>query len=279
MKPRNHPILMLALVLYFALPAIAASKPIVDGAVPNYSTSQLTITGTGFGASIPKLDLDGLVLSVITHTATKIVATLPSGLQAGSYMLSVTANGLTGTFDLTIGAAGPQGPQGVQGPQGPQGLQGSQGAPGPQGPQGPAGIAAGINAFGSTFTQLAIPGADYRLATSPSGTPTTGVYYISGMATIGISAGDVVSCWTFGGLEGGPVSLIGTSASSNGDTVTISFVGAPSLQAGDNLSLECSSYNGNSVFYSGGLTAILIGNSNGQIKSGPMKSQRPRLNR
>jgi len=97
------------------------------------------------------------------------------------------------------------------------------------------------------------------------------------MATIGISAGDVVSCWAFGDA-GSPVSVVSTSASSIVDTLTISISGEPTLPANNTLSLECSSNTGNFVFYDGGLTATAIVNSKvqakQQLKNGRMKAQR-----
>jgi hypothetical protein len=126
----------------------------------------------------------------------------------GSLLLSVTASGAMGTFDLTLGATGPQGPQGPQGAEGPQGPQGPKGA---QGVQGPAGIATGASAFSTTFLQLSAPGQPIRLTTVTG--IGAGTYYINGMATIGISAGDIVTCFAFGGNAGGPVSMIGTSFS------------------------------------------------------------------
>src|SRR3990172_4157591 len=94
-------------------------------------------------------------LSVMSFSNNDIVAEFPAGgIADGDYLLTVT-KGTTATdkdtYDLTIGAVGPEGPQGEPGPEGPQGeigppgpqgepgLQGLQGEIGPQGPLGETG--------------------------------------------------------------------------------------------------------------------------------------------
>ena len=88
-------------------------------------------------------------LSVESASDVSIEAVFPATLPAGDYRLTVSnGNGQSkqDTYDLTIGAVGPQGeqgPPGVQGPQGERGVpgpQGAQGQPGPQGEQGPTGL-------------------------------------------------------------------------------------------------------------------------------------------
>lgn len=98
-------------------------------------------------------------LSVCSVTENEIIAECPAGACApGEYLLTVAANKRNGkksnrsvTYDLTLGAAGPQGeagpagpqgetgPQGEPGPQGVPGQDGADGAMGAQGEQGPAG--------------------------------------------------------------------------------------------------------------------------------------------
>lgn len=81
----------------------------------------------------------------MNSSQTQIVATLPSGLTPGSYLLTVISTSQSVSFLVTYGAVGPQGPmglpgvQGPAGPIGPQGLTGQMGLAGPQGPTGPAG--------------------------------------------------------------------------------------------------------------------------------------------
>jgi hypothetical protein len=92
----------------------------------------------------PVVILAGETLPIIgTATATEIVAELPAGYAPGTYLLTVsrgTGSVTTGTFHLTIGAAGTPGPKGDQGDQGPQGEPGLQGPIGPAGPQGEPGV-------------------------------------------------------------------------------------------------------------------------------------------
>ena len=65
-----------------------------------------------------------------------IVATLPGGLQAGSYTLSVSTGAASNPFTVTYGAVGPQGPAGPVGPAGPAG---------PVAPAAPAGPVAPVS--------------------------------------------------------------------------------------------------------------------------------------
>src|ERR1700730_11986415 len=100
------------------------------------SAGKITINGSGFGTTQPVVKLVTTTLAVQAgFTNTQIIATLPSGVSAGGYLLTVTnaSNNLIGIFIVTIGSTGATGPQGPAGPQGPGGAQG------PQGSQGPAG--------------------------------------------------------------------------------------------------------------------------------------------
>ena len=133
MKSRKLQTMICLLALAMCVPVLANAKPVIDAAVPNYGTMQLTITGTAFGTAKPTVELDGTALTVTSYSQTQIVTNLPA--SSGSFVLSVKAGSATGTFDLTLGVAGPQGPQGPQGVQGPQGPQGEQGPQGPQGAQ------------------------------------------------------------------------------------------------------------------------------------------------
>ncbi len=261
MKSHKQHLLACILALIVGLPALAGATTIVS-AVPNYNTNQVTISGTAFG-STPVVKLDNMTLTLVSESNTKIVAKLPTTLMSGTFQLAVDSGSTTATFALTIGADGPQGPIGPQGPAGPAGPEGPGGPTGPQGPQGaqgPAGISMGVGAYDNNAAYL---GGSNLLATSPA-VPTTGNYYLSGVASLGISAGDEIWCQLFDSNEGIPLSNYGLSASSNGDTVTIAISGAQNLQSGDKVELYCGSYNSNytSVFYNGGFTATLINSSN-----------------
>ena len=117
--------------------------PVIDSAVANFTTNEMTIKGSAFGTVLPSVKLDGMVATVISHTVTMVVCHMPSGITPGSYLLQLTNNSpspaLSVFFAATIGATGPAGPTGPQGPAGATGPQGAAGATGPQGPVGPAG--------------------------------------------------------------------------------------------------------------------------------------------
>jgi hypothetical protein len=129
------------------------SNILINSVVVNSSVTQITVSGSGFqsGTAAPNVRFDGTVLTVTSFSDTQFVASLPSGLGSGSYLLEVaTSNSFNSTndFEVTIGtqgAAGPTGPQGPTGPTGPQGPSGPIGATGPQGPAGPQGPPAPTN--------------------------------------------------------------------------------------------------------------------------------------
>ena len=88
----------------------------------------------------------GYELVVETYTPTSIFAYLPAGLLPGDYLLTILKSGKDDahseeviTYNLTLGATGPQGPAGPVGPQGPVGATGPEGSVGPIGPPGPVG--------------------------------------------------------------------------------------------------------------------------------------------
>lgn len=125
----------------------------VNSAAINYGANQVTFNGSGFEPlkKTPTVLLNGAPLTIDSSTNTQIVATLPAGMAAGTYVV-IVANSL-GEFtevDLTYGAAGPQGPvgpPGATGAQGPEGIMGNPGPQGPVGPAGPAGPAAGALSY------------------------------------------------------------------------------------------------------------------------------------
>jgi len=168
----------------FALIVITAAQassqiPVIAYTTTNYSTMALNVFGSDFGTAIGTVTLGDYKLAVQTWAAGEIVATIPSTIIPGSYVLVVKTPTrplpLLAVSVVTLGTSGPQGPIGPQGPQGitgaqgpigPQGLTGSsgpQGVPGPpgaMGPQGPQGVpgpagsagANGTNGTGFNFT-------------------------------------------------------------------------------------------------------------------------------
>ena len=132
----------LLLFAFFSLPALAATTPLVDSGTINYTTNQITLTGTGFepAKAKPTVSFNGIALTVSTFSNTQIVATLPAAMVPGTFDLTVTnSQGNTVDFNMTYGAAGPQGPAGpagATGATGPRGAAGAAGAPGAAGTNG-----------------------------------------------------------------------------------------------------------------------------------------------
>jgi hypothetical protein len=120
----------------------AATKPTVESAIIDYNANPATVTITGAdllpATGSPVVKIDNSTLTLFSFNSKQIVADLPAGLAAGSFLLQVG----TAIFDVTNGAVGPQGIAGAAGPAGPQGptgLTGATGATGAAGPAGPAG--------------------------------------------------------------------------------------------------------------------------------------------
>ncbi|HTZ95244.1 MAG TPA: IPT/TIG domain-containing protein [Terriglobales bacterium] len=264
MKSRKF-VLSCVLALALCVPALAGVGFNAQGAVPNYTTNQVTINGTGFGSGIPKVDLDGQPLTVVSHSSTMIVADLPT-LGPGSYLLTVTVGSSTSPLVLTLGTSGPQGPQGPQGPAGAQGPQGPAGPTGPQGPQGtqgPAGISVGYTAYNLNTVQL--PGTQVVIASTPV-LSTTGFYYASGNATVVVGSGDNVLCW----IDSAKLGFLsfGFAQTAGPGVQSLSVSAAPYLNAGDQLQLVCESGIGESYFSNGGFNANLVNNSNNSTLPG-----------
>jgi IPT/TIG domain-containing protein len=243
----SHKHLLFVCLLAFAIcvPVLANAKPIIDSATPNYATNQLTIVGSGFGSLTPTVAIDGKGATVISHTPTQIVVSFPSGIGTGSYLVTVTASGATGSFDLTLGTAGPQGPPGPQG------------VPGSQGQQGPPGVSVGYHGF--AFNTLQIGTSQLLFAQAPA-LSTTGYYYVTGMAQLQVAGGDLVGCEIASQNSGNFASPAITNIAGY---QTVSVAGQGQLGAGDVLYMFCVSYaTGNSYFYNGGFTAVLVNTDN-----------------
>lgn len=145
--------------LLLTYPVLAAAQgplnsgslfPFIVDITENLQGTAITIAGNGFGSSTPKVTLGTSELTVTHFSETSITATLPTGIAAGGYLVTVEKRPfhLTAVFEAAIGQIGPtgaQGPAGVAGPAGPIGPMGFPGLPGPAGatgaigPAGPAG--------------------------------------------------------------------------------------------------------------------------------------------
>jgi hypothetical protein len=149
--------------VYFSLFAGSAfaAVPIINSS--SSSTATITISGSNLSGGTASVVLGSYApLAVTSQTATQLVATLPSGVGAGSYALSVQiGNSKTNSASsiATIGAIGPTGAAGPAGAQGPVGATGAigpagaQGAPGPQGAAGPQGVQGVVGPVGATGAQ------------------------------------------------------------------------------------------------------------------------------
>jgi hypothetical protein len=110
--PQRNLFSFLAMPLLLAGPVWGATTPAIVSTVVNTSTNELTINGSNFkpAATAPTVALDNKSLLLVSSSNTTVVAKLPSGLAAGSYLLSITNSGsLTATLAVTIGAVGAPG--------------------------------------------------------------------------------------------------------------------------------------------------------------------------
>ncbi len=126
----------------------AQSQLTVTNVEVDYTSGEMFVYGRHFSSGRPILvSLADLPLTVKHHQDTVIVVLVPSNFlrSPGAYLLTVSLGAnphLNDSFDVTLGAVGPQGPKGDPGPVGPQGPKGDVGQVGPKGdvgPQGPVG--------------------------------------------------------------------------------------------------------------------------------------------
>jgi hypothetical protein len=158
-----------------AMPSVYAASstktlPIITTfAAADSGLTQMTVTGISFtgapgSSTIVTLGSSLTPLQVVAVTNTSLTVLLPSGVQPGSYLMTVSTTNpqQTDEFWVTIGAVGPkgdtgdQGPPGVQGPiglTGPAGPKGDIGATGAQGPKGDTGAAGAVGPAGPAGAQ------------------------------------------------------------------------------------------------------------------------------
>jgi hypothetical protein len=141
-----------------ALPTVSADPihpPVIISAAPNYTTNppQLIITGANFGTVTPGITINGLSAPIVTFTEAQVVVQIPAPVYTvpGTYYLSLTVDQsiTTATFDITLGAVGPQGSAGPIGPIGPAGATGAVGTIGLTGAKGATGAAGATGAIGN----------------------------------------------------------------------------------------------------------------------------------
>ena len=117
---------VVASVLCLAVSGAARAAELAPIAVSSVIVEEnlITIRGSNFSDAAPAVALGGHPLDVIGNTQEELLAELPEGLAAGSYLLRLSRepNRQPFTlFEVTIGAAGPRGDKGEVGPQGPAG--------------------------------------------------------------------------------------------------------------------------------------------------------------
>jgi hypothetical protein len=148
--------------------------PFILNVTENAQGTQITIDGNGFGSRTPDVVLNGSALTVTASSDTSITATLPTGIAAGAYLLTVARPddhgfGHTAFFEADLGQIGPAGPQGAQGPAGPMGPPGAMGPAGPAGPAGATGATGPQGPAGATGATGAAGPAGPQGATGPAG--------------------------------------------------------------------------------------------------------------
>ena len=172
---RTRTVMVLTGLVFGGLAApAAANPPLIASTVMSSDKTTLTIRGVHLGldaaetedcatltSPAPQVTLEATALTVTASCRTQVTATLPTGLVAGTYLLTLQRSDQEiAVFYPTFGAAGPQGAAGPAGPAGRIGAPGRNGPPGATGPQGPAftatdarsNTALGTSALGSNTT-------------------------------------------------------------------------------------------------------------------------------
>jgi len=211
-----------SLYLGVAVPALLWQMATADAAqILNVTVTSnntvLTISGSGFGTALPGVSFGGTALSVTSHNNTHIVAHLPNGIGAGSYLVVVSASNLGATlaFDVTIGTSGGTG---------------ATGATGAQGPTGPTGATGAAGATGTTGAQ-GLPGATGPKGDVGAGGP-TGPQGLTGATGATGAAGDAAPT-VFGAIYAGPSNNSSTLQPSGDTPAPIQFSPAiPFLEGG-----------------------------------------------
>jgi hypothetical protein len=193
--------------------------PFIVDITENPQGTAITIVGNGFGSTMPKVTLGSSELTVTQFSETSITATLPAGVAAGGYLVTVEKRPfhLTAIFEAAIGkigATGAQGPAGAAGPEGargpaggfgPQGPMGLPGLPGPVGPQGPSGSngaqgPAGQNGQAGQTGPAGAPGPTGSIG--PVGPAAGGQVWAANLVLPAVITGDVTGVASGAGIAG-----------------------------------------------------------------------------
>jgi hypothetical protein len=102
-------VLIASIPVFLAAPVWSATTPVIESALVNISTNQITVTGNDFepAGTAPTMSLATKSLILVSSANHKVVANLPSDVPAGSYRLSLTnSSSQAATFTVTIGTVG-----------------------------------------------------------------------------------------------------------------------------------------------------------------------------
>jgi hypothetical protein len=120
------------------------NTPVIEKVVVDFDYMEILIFGQYLRGDIdPEIFLSGLPIVLSdsdTGAVEEVIAVLPEWYGDGGHLLVLMTESGASSFDLTIGAVGPEGDQGIQGIQGPKGDKGDQGIQGLKGDKGDQGI-------------------------------------------------------------------------------------------------------------------------------------------
>ena len=109
-------------VAVVAVPPPPLAAPLIASAQVSADQTTLTLTGLNFAVlestdgALPSVSLALTPLPVTASSPTLVTATLPSPLEAGTYLLLLQrSDAEAATFYVTVGAVGPQGLPGQAG--------------------------------------------------------------------------------------------------------------------------------------------------------------------
>jgi hypothetical protein len=242
MNSRKFAIAVLVLIAPCLYGATTPAAPVVNEGTINYTSNQVTLTGSGFKphSESPTVLFDGSQLNLVSASDAQIVAKLPASVVPGTFKVVVkTESGEKAGFDLTYGAVGTQGPGGPVGPAGPTG---------PAGPQGPNGTVLSYSVNGILPGTLKHEtGVQGRFSAVILKNP--GVYILSGQITLtnlDSSYSAYPNCEVFdasGEPQGGGHSPWMAMDISPGNTITIPVNGFwISSEPNTEIWLECANY-------------------------------------
>lgn len=230
-------------------------------ATANLSNGQLTVEGTDFPRDSMVM-LDGQSLTIVSGSATSIVATLPNAILSapGSYALILESprRQVLASFVVTIGAVGPAGPVGMEGPRGPRGRRGPAGTEGPAGPQGPAGNSLPPTAYGATFSGGVDVGSGKTATGIANLVLAPGSYILQAVVSGTLGTSDTLDCSIYDDANvsgtGAPLTTGQVDLQSASNLPLQGLIAIPNTDTTDTVRLYCGSQNSTE----GGITASIV---------------------